>query len=41
MGKRRKPKIRVELIDNDSMDETQVITAQSLDINSKEWKNTS
>ena len=31
-------KIRVELIDNDSMDETQVITAQSLDINSKEWK---
>lgn len=32
-------KIQVELIDNDSMDETQVITAQSLDINSKEWKN--
>ena len=31
-------KIQVELIDNDSMDETQVITAQSLDINSKEWK---
>ena len=31
-------RIRVELIDNDSMGETQVITSQELDINSKEWK---
>ena len=31
-------KIRVELIDNASMGETQVITAKDLNINSKEWK---
>ncbi|WP_291557632.1 alpha-L-arabinofuranosidase C-terminal domain-containing protein [Bacteroides sp.] len=31
-------RIRVELIDNDSMGETQVITSQELDINSKEWE---
>lgn len=33
-----KQKIRVELIDNDSMGETQVLIAQELGINSKEWK---
>ena len=31
-------KITVELIDNASMGETQVITSQTLDINSKDWK---
>lgn len=31
-------KIRVELINNASMGETQVITSQDLEINSKEWK---
>lgn len=33
-------KIRVELIDNASMGESQVITQQEVAINSKEWKNT-
>lgn len=32
-------KIRVELINNASMGETQVITSQNLTINSKDWKN--
>ena len=31
-------KITVELIDNAAMGETQVITSQTLDINSKDWK---
>lgn len=31
-------RIRVELIDNDSMGETQVITSQKLEINSDDWK---
>ena len=35
-GKRQR--IRVELIDNDSMGETQVITSQKLEINSDDWK---
>lgn len=31
-------RIRVELIDNDSMSETQVITSKKLEINSDDWK---
>ncbi len=31
-------KIRVEIIDNDSMGESQVIVAKDVDINSKDWK---
>ena len=31
-------KIRVELIDNDTMDESQVLTSGELTINNKEWK---